>query len=691
VITSLLLLAASQPQTVTFTHGVNSAERVLAAFGEQIGEEIKPAGSVEKDYFLVRFVDVPVDEAKAKIAEVLNATWTRKGDTVYLDRTEKQEQQDKSGDKKALSDSLKVWAESRPTDGDYLLETAISQIDQAKRLIQTRSPEQRGLLENLQVRSPIGRFATRLVREKADVIAEAVLADGHIVFNSTDQIGVQSLKDSPAFKLYELEQTSLDRAYIAAGPSLEDLSFSTNAPALVGRETENRLRVEITSDARLISVTFKGSQVLYRPSMAWNSLALEPAPKEVKESTRSYKFELEASELLAADYYSLIPDPQQYLGEAKHHKPIQRPSKNEVLDVLLSGLLSSAATSLESNAVCLISDRVGLHLNSLLGFSKEDGFWNGLASNLAPHHVEFDDGWLTITPSFRADTRQERFDRKKLEQFIKAFQKDGLTLDIAAEMAGTSDQDQLVGRLVSVAAYALQDYHLPGAMHKLTYDLLRLYDRLPLDAKSESRIRDVYISAPSRDEAADKIAARFFLGGAAAKSKEPGRLFWQEFSQRSGWGNGVPTELAEGLPAGSRLRFRVNNYNLLTRHVGGSSYNTRPVEFVARAQASIEEELRWSSHPDFHSRGRTEAQSKQILELFRNFQFSLGESLLVELQAPGTGFYTGRTGVQNSSGSPNLMPLESLPKEIQAEYQEWLTHHRAEQKRIYEQMYGGSR
>ncbi|MCH7944926.1 MAG: hypothetical protein IIC73_02770, partial [Armatimonadetes bacterium] len=87
VVAVLLLGGLSRgelPATITFTHPCDRAEVVLEALGEELNLTLKPSGSVNKDYFLVSFKDVPVKEAFEKIAETLNATWTRKDDVYYL-------------------------------------------------------------------------------------------------------------------------------------------------------------------------------------------------------------------------------------------------------------------------------------------------------------------------------------------------------------------------------------------------------------------------------------------------------------------------------------------------------------------------------------------------------------------------------------------------------------------------------
>ncbi|MCH8980365.1 MAG: hypothetical protein IH945_14165, partial [Armatimonadetes bacterium] len=81
---SLLLAILIAPQTITFTHPCAHSSVVLEALGKELNLALKPSGSVNKDYFLIRFKDVPAEEALDKIAQTLNATWTQKDDVRYL-------------------------------------------------------------------------------------------------------------------------------------------------------------------------------------------------------------------------------------------------------------------------------------------------------------------------------------------------------------------------------------------------------------------------------------------------------------------------------------------------------------------------------------------------------------------------------------------------------------------------------
>ena len=57
----------AQERTVTFTYPCAHSSVVLEAFGREIGEVIKPSGSVVKDYFLVRFEGMPVEDVGSRV------------------------------------------------------------------------------------------------------------------------------------------------------------------------------------------------------------------------------------------------------------------------------------------------------------------------------------------------------------------------------------------------------------------------------------------------------------------------------------------------------------------------------------------------------------------------------------------------------------------------------------------------
>ncbi|MCH8979179.1 MAG: hypothetical protein IH945_08045 [Armatimonadetes bacterium] len=80
-------LLIQQEQTVTFAHPCANSVVVLKALGKELNLTLKPSGSVNKEYFLVSFDEVPVQQALDMVAETLDARWMIIGGTYYLQRT----------------------------------------------------------------------------------------------------------------------------------------------------------------------------------------------------------------------------------------------------------------------------------------------------------------------------------------------------------------------------------------------------------------------------------------------------------------------------------------------------------------------------------------------------------------------------------------------------------------------------
>ncbi|MCH7945617.1 MAG: hypothetical protein IIC73_06330, partial [Armatimonadetes bacterium] len=112
MLSALIFAAALQgTRTVTFSHPCAHSSVVLEALGEELGLILKPSGSVNNDYFLVRFDDVDVETVFEKISEILTTTWTKEGDVYYLGRTRKQDNQDKAKDDEPLLRAHRMFVE----------------------------------------------------------------------------------------------------------------------------------------------------------------------------------------------------------------------------------------------------------------------------------------------------------------------------------------------------------------------------------------------------------------------------------------------------------------------------------------------------------------------------------------------------------------------------------------------------
>ena len=173
---ALACITAAQPQTVTFTHPCAHSSVVLEALGQELNLTLKPSGSVNKDYFLLRFKDVPVKEAFNKIAVTLNATWTQKDDIYYLGRTRAQEISEKKAAVAENAALIENWLAERDVEGEYTVDRAKKLLADLALLVESgaaNDPERYGSLSALGDHAPLARCLYRLMR----TIGVANLAD----------------------------------------------------------------------------------------------------------------------------------------------------------------------------------------------------------------------------------------------------------------------------------------------------------------------------------------------------------------------------------------------------------------------------------------------------------------------------------------------------------------------------------
>src|SRR5690349_21213682 len=165
---AILAITIAKPQTVTFSHPCANAAVVLEALGKELGITIKPLASVNQDYFLVSFTDVPQEDAFAKIASTLNATWEDREGVKYLTRTHAQEleeeRQEREIDVKVISD----WLAKRQIKEEYTANYAKKLIEQVLPLMDASSQsggENYQQLMSFSADSPLERLLTRLLHE----------------------------------------------------------------------------------------------------------------------------------------------------------------------------------------------------------------------------------------------------------------------------------------------------------------------------------------------------------------------------------------------------------------------------------------------------------------------------------------------------------------------------------------------
>ena len=128
----ILLSVISQNNAIDFVHPVASSKVVLEALGERIGMDLRPSGTVQKDYFLVRSISDSPETIMERIATTLNASWTERNGVRYLGRSIAEDREILGYAKKDLEVAIEQYIEKAPgtrlwtrEESKALLRTAI--------------------------------------------------------------------------------------------------------------------------------------------------------------------------------------------------------------------------------------------------------------------------------------------------------------------------------------------------------------------------------------------------------------------------------------------------------------------------------------------------------------------------------------------------------------------------------------
>ncbi|MCH7905464.1 MAG: hypothetical protein IH944_12990 [Armatimonadetes bacterium] len=426
-----LVAAATQWQTVTFTHPCAHSSIVLEAFGKQIGETIKPSGGVNKDYFLVRFDEMPIEDAKAAIAKTLNATWSRKGDVLYLTRTRAQELAEENAINEELKRSLQLridGAIKRNRDRKPLV--LVEVIEEMRN--QTSPKPFGGYTYN---ESPLRRFEDRV---EATLTVDDLMS---LPLGSTIYSDDPRLEERPfppawmdAAKAFRQDREVWYRAQQVSGLTDEN-SFGLNYPGSLVHKIE--LEFNRKPDSLGISISFRAGIRSLSSDFSGGS-GIVSSENEWPDFYRGLDEPLEIGKDMKEAWNYFVPRGWVFAGRRNPRvmtrkelprllaQVIDDLPNNEPLTSLVSWPILQAAERKKTNIVALFADGVlhwpfrqsvedGMTLSSVFGFG-----WNIF---MATFDTELS-CWIA-RPFDPAGARKNRMDRPAFATLLKRARADG--------------------------------------------------------------------------------------------------------------------------------------------------------------------------------------------------------------------------------------------------------------------------
>ncbi|MCH8980366.1 MAG: hypothetical protein IH945_14170, partial [Armatimonadetes bacterium] len=641
--------------------------------GKELNLALKPSGSVNKDYFLIRFKDVPVQEALDKIAETLNANWKQKGDVTYLGRSRAQEMAERQQAIQEQAAAIEKALVGYKVNDEYTLERAKQLIEQLLPMLERAGGRDRAFaaqIASLNKQAPLVRCMVRLVQEIGFERLADVPSGETVQYVASPNAGQRQLPNGSAMQLWQkeneiqrvaLEQTlALDRlgegAYYSPHISLyrDRLPLQIETMLSVNRGSQDgfqvRLNIEGLGSYSLMvpvaSETMTLPDALARQEGKYTPTALEKAMGE------------QAFLIFGGgEETSVTPVPE--IAEV-----LADPVANESLSILGSGWIMASAKQLGKNLVAVLSDEASIAPVMVLGQKQTNysNFWNVMNQMGRGYRVSLDDKWLTMYPKAAGEVRSERVDRVKWRALIRSHVKgDPPSLEEIAGFAALSDNT--IAMIIAMLSITFVYGDLPSldAINDGDIDVLRIYGRLNPQQKMQARKRGVEL--PLSGLAANMVgpARRIVFNRNARVEEKPREDFWDGTTAYYVPGDQSNSSrlLGGGLPQGSLMRVVVLSHELLyergdpDRRIRGVTIDQLALK-VATAEASPE----------------------RIQPVRGLFAVARADLVVIEFEFPEVGFIYARSQVDMVPKNAVYRPIADLPEHLTTQLEAAKAHYR---------------
>lgn len=656
----LLLLAGlrAQQQTVTFEHPCAHSSVVLEALGKEIGRPLKASGSVNQDYFLVRFDGVPVGEAMKKIAETLNAQWTEKDGILFLGRTRIQEDQDRNETQEVEARLLQEGLSRIDLEKPYDSLTVRVAVENALKTLggsTSETPLDSRQILAMNEMSPAARYVARLCKE----IGYETIVDtgefGVVEYVPSPGQFQRALNQGESWRLFKLEtQTLLESIDPATRMEATKYRLETSLLAPFGDLDQDQYMFDslrVRRMDRFVHLAYYSKASRDYDAIYWikdrkpKGIAQELLEQEGRYEPTGVEAALvdALSKRLKSDYGASIPiDPAltQALSDPVTHEP---------LDIFGSGWMLGSAKRLGKSIVALLGDKT--YLVSCDSMSKNiyeyRTMWRDLGVSGGGYTATNDKAWITVRPRKRDLARSERTDRVRWRELVRSIKSENLSIEQKAGFYALSEAPTHSRIALDLLAYQLGSARIEQFDYSTPVSTLAVFGRLSSEQQAQAAHDWVTfdVAGLTRDEL--RAVGGLALGGSAHISQKSydGNLR-DHFSVGGQAADTDPMKVfANGFPTGSRIRVRVDEYPMLYQKAQGEGgWHKRIERRVGGAILSSE------------TPGTTYAAL---------FTVSPSRQLVIEIVWPEMGYQTFTFAQHQQPRDAEWMAQESLPKEFQ--------------------------
>ncbi|MFI5385347.1 MAG: hypothetical protein ACHQ50_04415 [Fimbriimonadales bacterium] len=486
---------------VTFTASAGTVESVLASLSRTAGTSLTVDGPISKDIIVLRFDDVPLNDALKNVARVTTAQWqaTKSGyrlirinrelDSMWAEIRRESRQQ--------LSDLIpkasKAMAEAGPLTQDKVL-SWLRDVDRRREAevpeLDDNARQMRDARESL-ADSAEARVLLKIVEGiRLDELA-AICADQKDVVLATDPTALEIplTIDPKIWPDFVAEHNASVRAYDEAYPPDAEEFFTGGLrrarPETILRNSPTKVILTLlprlgSNPSLIIEGSFYDSNgdlmvsgTLYIQELTKTaSAANDPPPK-----TDSPLVLSDQAREMAKLIYNGRPEIETLRPSPELRKKMFHPDDYEPLSLLASEVLLQTAKQRKENLAACLPDLAYVTVGS--GADDPKSSPASILDDLNDGNTQCveENGWLIVRPTNPVAATASRLNRRALARLLQAGAQTGsLSIDDFATFAYTTDNDEsgIAGTMASVAlrkdwiAAAANDWFLSKFYGSLT-------------------------------------------------------------------------------------------------------------------------------------------------------------------------------------------------------------------------------
>lgn len=501
---TVVLRANPDPLVTLDQLPVMRLDRVLENVSKQTGVRLAGMGSANGQFVFVQVKDLPLSKLKEHLAVAVEGKWARRGNMDVISSS----LGDSGFTDYELRRRVENWFKKVTPPKPLTVADADSLIKKAKELNDKMQSGDHRIYEQIQKLNEQAPFHSAMVRVALALGPDAFssLKEGQRVVYSTSPTRLQQALPPQARQALAQMNREVpiyaDRVKALAGDGMEGGYYAEAIHSYLYNQSDAAatILVSIARQSENITLSFhrfgKAGETLGTTSTMITGFGPDDMDEDMKPPEKPPFAELTDPVKLTDADRKIVDEIHQSMGYSMQRTGALSPEavaalssldKRDLLDYYPSAALRQAAGTLKRNIVAFVPDFLGLSARMDDPRSKEpaklSAFMTMIAgtfgTRLKPSHV--DDGTtITFAPPVHPMMRTfliPRFNRPALQSSVARAVREGMSLDVAADMTQLSDQQMLAGALTPLVSAAAGE-QTTGQWESANNPALKIYGNL---------------------------------------------------------------------------------------------------------------------------------------------------------------------------------------------------------------------